>query len=105
MALQTERPLDNSDWKILRELQRDARCTTGEHLVAARAGSSSLCYRVVFLFAKPFFIIPFSFWKSITYFFVFPIHFSYVFRYHRRQMFHPCVSCGGWSPQAKKGVT
>ena len=30
MALQTERSLDSTDWKILRELQRDARLSYNE---------------------------------------------------------------------------
>src|SRR5437588_5454118 len=30
MALQSERPLDSTDWKILRELQRDARLSYNE---------------------------------------------------------------------------
>src|SRR5436309_13132808 len=39
MALQTERPLDNTDWKILRELQRDARLSYNE--LGRRVGLSA----------------------------------------------------------------
>lgn len=39
MALQSERPLDSTDWKILRELQRDARLSYNE--VGRRVGLSA----------------------------------------------------------------
>jgi Lrp/AsnC family leucine-responsive transcriptional regulator len=39
MALQTERPLDGTDWKLLRELQRDARLSYNE--LGRRVGLSA----------------------------------------------------------------
>src|SRR5215469_11567610 len=39
MALQSERPLDSTDWKILRELQRDARLSYNE--LGKRVGLSA----------------------------------------------------------------
>ncbi|QBD79471.1 Lrp/AsnC family transcriptional regulator [Ktedonosporobacter rubrisoli] len=39
MALQSERPLDSTDWKILRELQRDARLSYNE--LGRRVGLSA----------------------------------------------------------------
>src|SRR5215510_5898670 len=39
MALQSERPLDNTDWNILRELQRDARLSYNE--LGRRVGLSA----------------------------------------------------------------
>jgi hypothetical protein len=36
MALQSERPLDSTDWKFLRELQRDARLVTCYTWIQAR---------------------------------------------------------------------
>jgi len=39
MALQTERSLDSTDWKILRELQRDARLSYNE--LGRRVGLSA----------------------------------------------------------------
>lgn len=39
MALQSERPLDNTDWNILRELQQDARLSSNE--LGRRVGLSA----------------------------------------------------------------
>jgi Lrp/AsnC family leucine-responsive transcriptional regulator len=39
MALQSERPLDSTDWKILRELQQDARLSSNE--LGKRVGLSA----------------------------------------------------------------
>ena len=39
MALQSERPLDSTDWKILRELQQDARLSSNE--LGRRVGLSA----------------------------------------------------------------
>ncbi len=39
MALQSERPLDSTDWKILRELQQDSRLSSNE--LGRRVGLSA----------------------------------------------------------------
>ena len=39
MALQSERPLDSTDWKIIRELQQDSRLSSNE--LGRRVGLSA----------------------------------------------------------------